>query len=83
MCRCEMLDVDNSHLLKEKVTGSFGSAKGSEGGRWWTEAGEVERERGESWRKNREGGKEDEERGIEGKASKHPNSTVGSGGSPP
>lgn len=28
MCRCEMLDVDNSHLVMEKVTGSFRSAVG-------------------------------------------------------
>lgn len=47
MCRCEMLDVDNSHLVKEKVTGSFRSAGGTEGG---GAAGrsEREREKGES-----------------------------------
>ena len=34
MCRCEMLDVDNSHSVKEKVTSSFkSSGGGGRGGR--------------------------------------------------
>lgn len=59
-----MLDVDNSHLVKEKVTSSFRSAGGDvkEGGRC-AEAGESERKE-KVEEENREGRKGGEERSL-------------------
>lgn len=59
MCRCEMLDVDNSHLVKEKVTGSFRSAKGRGRGGDSGQNRETEREEKVGKKKNGEGGRED------------------------
>jgi hypothetical protein len=54
MCRCEMLDVGNFHLGKEKVTGSFRSAGGGHGGQecedWRKLRGGKSRTRGGSGR---------------------------------
>lgn len=63
MCRCEMLDVDNSHLVKEKVTGSFRSAGGRRGGNGW-----QKRERARERRKLRKKTEREEEDKREGES---------------